>query len=158
MEKENAGNWETVETITNADAGANMRTHYETTATGKIYIRAITTDSGSGTSATSDTVTTSVSTTLQITTLPYEYSTMPTMIAVVLKETVGDKAEQTIEVCNNAYDHTPMWETYSPVNGLHTFTNGTKTADKWAIATRVTINAGEETGTIEINAICEGVC
>jgi hypothetical protein len=80
------------------------------------------------------------------------------MIAVALKETVGNKAEQTIEVCNNAYDDTPTWETYSPVNGLHTFTNDTKTADKWAIATRVTINAGEETGTIEINAICEGVC
>lgn len=158
MEKENAGNWEAVETITNADAGANMRTHYETTATGKIYIRAIATDSGSGTSATSDAVTASIGTTLQITTLPYEYSTMPTMIAVALKETVGDKAEQTIEVCNNAYDDTPTWETYSPVNGLHTFTNDTKTADKWAIATRVTINAREETGTIEINAICEGVC
>lgn len=158
MEKENAGNWEAVETITNADAGANMRTHYETTATGKIYIRAIATDSGSGTSAPSDTVTASIGTTLQITTLPYEYSTMPTVIAVALKETVGDKAEKTIEVCNNAYDDTPAWETYRPVNGLHTFTNDTKIADKWAIATKITINAREETGTIEINAICEGVC
>lgn len=158
MEKENAGEWEKVETITNADAGANMRTRYETTATGRIYIRAVAADSGSGTSATSDTVAASVGTTLQITTLPYEYDTMPTMIAVALKETVGNKAEQTIEVCNNAYDDTPTWETYSPVNGLHAFTNDTKTADKWAIATRVTINAGEETGTIEINAICEGVC
>lgn len=158
MEKENAGEWQTVENITNADAGANMRTRYETTATGRIYIRAVATDSGSGTSATSDTVAASVGTTLQITTLPYEYDTMPTMIAVALKETVGNKAEQTIEVCNNAYDDTPTWETYSPVNGLHTFTNDTKTADKWAIATRVTINAGEETGAIEINAICEGVC
>lgn len=158
MEKENAGEWEKAEIITNADAGANMRTRYEITATGRIYIRAVATDSGSGTSSTSETVTASVGTTLQITTLPYEYATMPTMIAVALKETVGDKAEQTIEVCNNAYDDTPTWETYNPVNGLYTFANKTKTADKWAVATKITINAREETGTIEINAICEGVC
>ena len=158
MEKENAGEGEKVETITNADAGANMRTRYEITATGRIYIRAVATDSGSGTSATSDTVTASVGTMLQRTTLPYERDTMPTMVAVVLKETVGDKAEQIIEVCNNAYDDTPTWETYNPVNGLHTFANEAKTADKWAVATKITINAREETETIEINAICEGVC
>lgn len=157
MEKENAGEWRTVENITNADAGANMRTHYETTAAGKIYIRAVATDSGSGTSATSATVTASVGTVLQIETLPYDYDTMPKKIAVTLKETRGEAA-QTIEVCNNANDDAPTWETYTPTNGLHTFVNKEKTADKWAVATKVTIAAGEETGAIEINAICEGVC
>lgn len=157
MEKENAGEWRAVENITNADAGANMRTHYETTAAGKIYIRAVATDSGSGTSATSATVTASVGTVLQIETLPYDYDTMPKKIAVASKETRGEAA-QTIEVCNNANDDAPTWETYTPTNGLHTFVNKEKTADKWAVATKVTIAAGEETGAIEINAICEGVC
>lgn len=157
MEKENAGEWQTVENITNADAGANMRTHYKTTATGKIYIRAVTTDSGSGTSATSATVKASVGTVLQIETLPYDYDTMPEKITVALKETRGEAA-QTIEVCNNANDDAPTWETYTPTNGLHAFTNKEKTADKWAVATKVTIKAGEETGAIEINAICQGVC
>lgn len=39
---------------------------------------------------------------------------------------------------------------------MHTFANKDKTADKWAVATKVTIAAGEETGAIEINAICQG--
>ena len=157
MEKENAGEWQTVENITNADEGANMRTHYKTTETGKIYIRAIATDNGSGTSATSATITASVGTVLQIETLPYNYDTMPEKIAVALKETRGEAA-QIIEVCNNANDDAPTWETYTPTNGLHAFANKEKTADKWAVATKVTIEAGEETGAIEINAICQGVC
>lgn len=157
MEKENAGEWHTVENITNADAGANMRTHYDTTATGKIYIRAVATDSGSGISAMSATVTASVGTVLEIETLPYDYDTMPEKITVAVKETRGE-ATQTIEVCNNANDDIPTWEAYVPTNGLHTFANKDKTADKWAVATKVTIAAGEETGAIEINAICQGVC
>jgi hypothetical protein len=83
---------------------------------------------------------------------------MPSKIALAIKGTIGEKATQTIEVCNNACDDAPTWETYAPENGLHTFSNETKTADDWAVATRITIRAGEETGAIEINAICEGVC
>lgn len=158
MEKEVAGEWQAVETITNADAGVNMRTQYAIEATGTIYIRAVATDSGSGTSATSDVITASVGTTLQIMTHPYKYHVMPSKVAIAIKGTVGEQATQEIEVCNNAYDDTPTWEKYNPVNGLHTFTNETKTAEDWAVATRITIHAGEETGVIEINAICEGVC
>jgi hypothetical protein len=158
MEKEVNGEWQTVTEITNEDAGASMRTKYSTTATGSVYIRAVATDSGSGTDAVSDTVIAAVGTVLQIVTQPYKYDTMPSKIALAIKGTIGEKATQTIEVCNNACDDAPTWETYAPENGLHTFSNETKTADDWAVATRITIHAGEETGAIEINAICEGVC
>lgn len=157
MQKEINGEWKEITEITNNDTGKNIRTPYITEAKGKIYIRAIASDSGSGTNEKSDIVEVSIGTVLKIETLPYEYDTMPTQIAVAIKETIGN-AKQKIEVCNNAYDNEPAWENYEPVNGLHTFTNKVKEKDSWAVATRITVNAGRETGTIEINAICEGVC
>ncbi|MDU5080218.1 hypothetical protein [uncultured Tissierella sp.] len=50
-----------------------------------------------------------------------------------------------VEVCNNGYDEIPTWEdiTSQVITGKHyIFTNDTKTADKWGIDIRFTIEKG----------------
>ncbi len=53
-----------------------------------------------------------------------------------------------VEVCNNGYDEVPTWEdiTSQVITGKHyIFTNNTKTADKWGIDIKFTIEKGAST-------------
>lgn len=62
-----------------------------------------------------------------------------------------------IEVCNNAFDSSPIWEDMTAqamINQKFFFQNATKTADKWGINIRITIqkNAGY-TGEVNITGL-----
>lgn len=76
---------------------------------------------------------------LKVTGNPLSFDTMPTFIKVVDSCVVPDGAIITREVCNNANDAKPTWETYEE-NSNHGFQNKTKTAEKWAVSWRVTID------------------
>lgn len=74
--------------------------------------------------------------------LKKELNDMPTVIALAVDWHVADGAVGTIQVCNNPFDDNPTWE-----NGLesvkkqmaHSFTNNTKTGDKWGFGVRIEI-------------------
>ena len=61
-----------------------------------------------------------------------------------------------VEVCNNAYDAEPTWEDATIVvklNRAHLFANETKTADKWGINFRFTIEKGTSTQPIYLKGV-----
>lgn len=78
---------------------------------------------------------------------PIEASTMPTRIVVTLVKNVPANADVKVEVCNNGFDTTPTWEEFENyATGLaYGFNNKTKTAGKWGVNVRVTVdrNGGE---------------
>ena len=100
-----------------------------------------------------DTVTRTITFTKSVTklvaqrTTAIEAYTMPTRIVVTLVKNVPYNSDVKVEVCNNGFDIMPTWEeidTYA--SGLaHTFSNKTKTATKWGVNVRVTVdrNGGE---------------
>lgn len=78
-----------------------------------------------------------------------EASKMPTQIIVTVVKTIPYNAKMTVEVCNNGFDVNPTWETIdtsSLSSGLaYEFSNKVKTAGKWGVNIRVTVdrNGGE---------------
>ena len=80
---------------------------------------------------------------------PIAASTQPKQIIVTLVKNIPYNALLKVEVCNNGFDTSPTWETLeasSISSGLaHTFANETKSADKWGVNIRVTVdrNGGE---------------
>lgn len=70
--------------------------------------------------------------------------TKPTHIVVTPSWTIAKGAEGKIEVCNNANDSSPTWELLKGEDA-HVFANSVKTADKWAIGVRVTIERKKAT-------------
>lgn len=82
-------------------------------------------------------------------TTPIEASKMPTQIVVTVVKTIPYNAIMTVEVCNNGYDTNPTWEQIdksSISSGLaYEFKNKVKTASKWGVNIRVTVdrNGGE---------------
>ena len=82
-------------------------------------------------------------------TTPIEASTMPTRLLVTLVKNIPYNAILTVEACNNGFDASPTWEnigTSSVSSGLaHVFSNKVKTAGKWGVNIRVTVdrNGGE---------------
>ena len=61
-----------------------------------------------------------------------------------------------VEVCNNGFDENPTWEdmTYAVQSGsAHIFTNTTKTADKWGVKIRASINRNGSVGECYISSI-----
>lgn len=77
----------------------------------------------------------------------------------MLLDLVADsKVKKEIFVSNNANDASPVWEAYTPDSaGNHTFSNNTKTASKWAVATKLKLTANDSTGEIAVRAIGMGV-
>lgn len=62
---------------------------------------------------------------------------------VTLFEIKGNPTNVLIEACNNALDESPTWEditTEARSSIPYTFTNATKTADNWAVATRIKLD------------------
>lgn len=75
---------------------------------------------------------------LQVTGNKVEFANMPTFCKMVDSCVVPSGATITREVTNNANDGTPTWETYE--GDQHAFENTTKTASKWAVQWRISID------------------
>lgn len=87
---------------------------------------------------------------------PWESSTMPSRIMLVVTRNIPSASTFKVEVCNNGYDSSPTWEdaTDAVKSGLvHVFTNTTKTATKWGVRVRVTVARNGATGACYISAI-----
>lgn len=87
---------------------------------------------------------------------PMESSSMPTRLALTVNRVVAGGAILKVEVCNNGFDSNPTWEdaTDSVESSLvHLFTNTSKTADKWGVSIRVSIDRNGASGACYISSI-----
>ena len=87
---------------------------------------------------------------------PWEASTMPSRIMLVVTRNIPSASTFKVEVCNNGYDSSPTWEdcTDAVQSGLvHVFTNTKKTASLWGVRVRVTVARNGATGACYISAI-----
>ena len=76
------------------------------------------------------------------------YDEMPIEMGVRLVANVPDGASMYVFCCNNGNDINPTWEdcTEETLNReMHTFTNTSKTADKWGVNIRIVIQKGTAT-------------
>lgn len=102
------------------------------------------------------TFTKSVSTLSIQTKVPMESSTMPTRISIQVTRNIPTDAIFKVEVCNNGFDSSPTWEdATSSVTGIavHLFENTKKTATKWGVLVRVTVNRNGGEGACYVSAI-----
>lgn len=89
-------------------------------------------------------------------TTPLESDTMPTRITLTVNRDIPTEADFLVEVCNNGYDSSPTWEdcTSSVTGGLvHVFENIKKTANKWGVVIKVTVNRNGGEGACYVNSI-----
>lgn len=76
---------------------------------------------------------------------PLTADAMPEKFIMSLQGAAPEGSMLTIEVCNNGYDESPAWEdvTNKVLTGQkHFFRNAAKTADKWGIGVRVSLDRG----------------
>ena len=93
--------------------------------------------------------------TVQTTTIK-SITTRPTRIKLNVVRNIPVEATFKVEVCNNAFDTSPVWEdaTSSVTGGLaHVFSNATKTATNWGVSIRVTVNRNSGAGACYISSI-----
>ena len=89
-------------------------------------------------------------------TTAWAVATMPTRIKVTVNKTIPAEATLKIEVCNNGFDTSPVWEdaTQSMNSGLvYLFSNTTKKATNWGVKIRVTVNRNGGAGACYISSI-----
>ena len=157
LEKYAGGQWVSAASASNEDVGTKFRIKV-TGASGEVYLRAVSTDSGSLSEARSSAVHIRIGTILDVQTHPQETADRAQKMVVLLDLVSDDKVTKEIWVANNANDASPVWETYTPDSaGNHTFQNAAKTAEKWAVAARAKITANDSTGEIALRAIGMGV-
>ena len=157
MEKKTDTGWIQVTSASNEDVKSVFRINV-TGMSGEKYIRAVSTDAGSEMDANSSTIRVKIGTVLGVQTRPQDTDERIEKAVVLLDLTADDKVTKEIWVANNANDDSPVWETYAPDSaGNHTFKNTEKTADKWAVATKVKITANNSTEEISLRAIGMGV-
>lgn len=88
---------------------------------------------------------------------PIASSVKPSKILVTPVKNIPDNALVTVEVCNNGFDASPKWETipYSSITAgvLYDFTNTAKTASKWGVNIRVTVDRNGAEGACYITEI-----
>jgi hypothetical protein len=87
---------------------------------------------------------------------PWAASSMPTRIMLVITRNIPSTSTFKVEVCNNGYDSSPTWEDCSAAvkSGMvHVFTNKSKTASKWGVIVRVTVNRNGAIGACYVSAI-----
>lgn len=154
--------WEDATVGTNADAGGSFKIPVSGLALNSDrYIRVSTIDkTGSGTATYSDTILVHVGMKLEIQSPAAPLDYQPTSCTPRFGMTVDPRATITVMVCNNALDTAPTWEDATAAynaNKPHIFTNKTKTANSWAVAEKLKIDANDSTGTIEVTAIGAGV-
>jgi hypothetical protein len=102
------------------------------------------------------TFTKSVTTLVVQRTTPLDSSTQPKSILVTVVKVIPKDAIFKVEACNNGYDASPTWEdiTTRVVQGrIYDFTNTTKTADKWGVNIRVTVDRNGSEGACYITEI-----
>ena len=87
---------------------------------------------------------------------PWQSSTMPTRIMLVVTRNIPSTSTFKVEVCNNGFDASPTWEdcTDAVKSGLvHVMTNKTKTATNWGVLVKVTVERNGATGACYVSAI-----
>lgn len=87
---------------------------------------------------------------------PWDSSTIPTRIMVVVTRNIPIGASFTVEVCNNGHDTSPTWEdaTAAVESGMvHVFSNKSKTSTSWGVRVRVTVYRNGATGACYVSAI-----
>lgn len=157
LEKYVGGQWVSAASASNEDVGTKFRIKVTGTS-GEVYLRVVSTDSGSLSEARSSAAHIRIGTILDVQTHPQETADRTQKIVVLLDLVSDDKVTKEIWVANNANDVSPAWETYTPDSaGNHTFQNAAKTAEKWAVAARVKVTANDSTGEIALRAIGMGV-
>lgn len=157
MEKKTDNGWTQVVSALNEDLNSLFRINV-TGMSGEKYIRAVATDSGSEMDVASPAICVKIGTVLEVKTHPWETENKAEKIIVLLELVADDKVTKDIQVCNNANDSEPAWEVYAPDSaGNHTFANNEKTADKWAVATKVEVTANNSTEEISLKSIGMGV-
>ena len=85
-----------------------------------------------------------------------EASAKPTRIKVSVVKTIPPEATFKVEVCNNGFDNSPTWEDATSVvlsELVYEFKNTTKTATKWGVNIRVTVNRNNGNGACYITSI-----
>ncbi|MSU03202.1 hypothetical protein [Tissierella pigra] len=85
---------------------------------------------------------------------PIETDIMGTKILVTPTWTIPAGATAKVEACNNAFDEVPTWEDITSqvnISRHYNFTNDVKTADKWGINIKVSIEKGTATEECIIN-------
>lgn len=88
--------------------------------------------------------------------VPIESSTQPKSIRVTVVKNIPGEAIFKVEACNNGYDTSPTWEdiTDRVISGrIYDFTNTTKTASKWGVNIRVTVDRNGAEGACYITEI-----
>lgn len=87
---------------------------------------------------------------------PLDSSTMPKAIRVTVVKNIPEEADFKVEVCNNGYDASPTWEDITDrviAGRVYDFNNTTKTATKWGVNIRVTIDRNGAEGACYITEI-----
>lgn len=87
---------------------------------------------------------------------PLESDNMPTRITFTVNRNIPPEAEIKVEVCNNGFDSSPTWEDATEIltsNLVYVFTNTSKTASKWGVCIRVTVNRNGGEGACYISGI-----
>ena len=125
-------------------------------ANGAHTLRITATDSFNNVSIRTLTFTKSVTSFSIRTTAPMESISMPSRMSITIFRTLPAEATLLVEICNNGFDTTPTWEdcTSSVVGALvHVFTNTTKTAARWGVMIRVTVNRNGGSGACYVSGI-----
>ena len=87
---------------------------------------------------------------------PFESTTHPKCIIVTVVKNIPTEAIFKVEACNNGFDASPTWEdiTLDVTRGeIYDFTNTTKTASKWGVNIRVTVDRNGASGACYITEI-----
>lgn len=88
--------------------------------------------------------------------VPIESSTQPKSIRATVVKNIPAEALFKVEVCNNGHDTSPTWEDITGwvISGrIYDFTNTTKTASKWGVNIRVTVDRNGAEGACYITEI-----
>lgn len=91
---------------------------------------------------------TKVETGLVVTGKPVEKDERPQRCTLVYALNLGEGATAEWQVCNNANDDAPSWETYEGAG--HEFANDAKQGEKWAVAWRVSVDGSAATSRSEL--------
>ena len=87
---------------------------------------------------------------------PLDSSTQPKSILATVVKVIPEGAIFKVEACNNGYDTSPTWEdiTTRVLQGrIYDFTNTVKTAGKWGVNIRVTVDRNGKEGACYITEI-----
>lgn len=85
---------------------------------------------------------------IQLEGTPISLDYRPNRVTVIRATSYAPESVETIDVCNNANDENPTWETYQ--DPIHVFENETKTAEDWAVNWRLSVDNSQGTTQAQI--------